>query len=211
MSRRGWSVGKGLDVLLVLCLLAPLSGCQTKVPVRVDREDLVTPAAPAGVTLTLLARAWDIRDKPRNHLGRHMFLGLPGPQVVPENGQLDRAISQAVGTALEASGYGVTVVEHLREAAGPVVVVQIDDLRNYLFALPWPIGWGWGRMQLSVHLVAPDGQEIWTARAQPNWGMMGALVYMAGFGMRVNSELEDNVNQILALISTDDFQRHIRR
>lgn len=211
MSRRGWSVGRGLDVLLVLCLLAPVSGCQTKVPVRVDREDLVTPAAPAGVKLTLLTRAWDVRDKPRNHLGRHMFLGLPGPQVVPENGQLDRAISQAVGTALEASGYGVTVVEHLREAAGPVVVVQIDDLRNYLFALPWPIGWGWGRMQLSVHLVAPDGREIWTARAQPNWGMMGALVYMAGFGMRVNSELEDNVNQILALISTDDFQRHIRR
>lgn len=211
MKRRPWSLRSGLHVLLALCLLAPLSGCQTRVPVRVDREDLIKPAAPAGLKVTLLTRAWDVRDKPKNHLGRHMFFGLPGPQVIPENGQLDRAIPVAVGTALEAAGYAVTVVEHLREAAGPVVVVQIDDLRNYLFALPWPIGWGWGRMQLSVHLVAPDGQELWAAKAQPNWGMMGSLVYMAGFGMRVNSELEDNVNQILGLISTEDFRRHIRR
>jgi hypothetical protein len=196
---------------LALSLVASLTGCQTSVPVRVDREDLIKPAVPAGLKVTLLARAWDVRNKPRNQVGRHMFLGLPGPQVVPKDEQLDRAIPRALHTALEASGYSVTVVEHLREAAGPVLVVQIDDLRNYLFALPWPLGWGWGQMQLSAHLVAPDGQERWAAKASPSWGLMGSLVYMAGFGMRVESELTDNVNQILALISSEDFQRHLRR
>jgi hypothetical protein len=211
MKPQRWRHMKSLSLLLAFSLFALQIGCQTSVPVRVNPKDLIKPAVPAGLKVTLLARAWDVRNKPRNQVGRHMFLGLPGPQVISENEQLDRAISRAVHAALEASGYSVTVVEHLREATGPVLVVQIDDLRNYLFALPWPLGWGWGQMQLSAYLVAQDGQKLTAAKALPNWGLMGSLFYMTGFGMRVESEITDNVNQIMTLISSDDFQQHLRR
>lgn len=204
-----WRRARVLTCIVGLFLILQLNGCQTSVPLRVDGNELEKPQAPAGLQIMLLARARDIRDKPRNQVGRHLFFLLPGPQVVPEEDLLDRAIPKAVQTALQASGYTVTMVGKLREAKGPVAVVQIDDLRNYLFTLPYPLGWGWGRMQLSLHLLTPDGKEIWVGKTERDGGMMASLFYMSGFQRRVQKDLKTNLNQIITMVSSDEFKKHL--
>lgn len=193
-----------------LLLMVSLGGCQTSVSVRVDDDDLAKPAAPANLKVTLLSKARDIRDKPRDQVGRHFFLFMPGPQVRPEEERLDRAISRSVKTALEVSGYSVTTVDRLRDATGPVVVAQIDDLRNNLFIFPYPLATGWGKMRLSVHVLTPDGKELWAGATEGHWGVMASLFYMAGFEMRVQSDLKANLNQIIAMVSSEEFKKQIR-
>ncbi|MBI5410998.1 MAG: hypothetical protein HZA21_03300, partial [Nitrospirae bacterium] len=180
----------------LLLLMVPLGGCQTSVSVLVEDEDLATPAAPANLKVTLLSKARDIRDKPRDQVGRHFFLFMPGPQVKPEEGRLDQAIAKNMKTSLEVSGYSVSMVDRLRDATGPVIVVQIDDLRNNLFIFPYPLATGWGRMRLSVHVLTPEGKELWTGATEGHWGVMASLFYMCGFEMRVQSDLKANLNQI---------------
>lgn len=199
-----------LVLVVWLLLMIPLSGCQTSVSVRVDDDDLAKPAAPANLKVTLLSKARDIRDKPREQVGRHFFLFMPGPQVRPEDERLDRAIARGVKTALEVSGYSVATVDRLRDATGPVVVAQIDDLRNNLFIFPYPLATGWGKMRLSVHVLAPDGQELWAGATEGHWGVMAALFYMAGFEMRVQSDLKANLNQIIAMVSSEEFKKQLR-
>ncbi|TAJ10257.1 MAG: hypothetical protein EPO61_03150 [Nitrospirae bacterium] len=193
-----------------LLLMVPLGGCQTSVSVRVEDEVLAKPAAPANLKVTLLSKARDIRDKPRDQVGRHFFLFMPGPQVKPEDERLDRAIAKSVKTALEVSGYSVATIDRLRDATGPVVVVQIDDLRNNLFIFPYPLAAGWGKMRLSLHVLTPDGKELWADVTEGHWGVMAALFYMAGFEMRVQSDLKANLNQIIAMVSSEEFKKQIR-
>ena len=195
----------------LLFLIVPLSGCQTSVSVQVEDQDLESPTALANLKVTLLSKARDIRDKPRDQVGRHFFLFMPGPQVKPNEERLDRAIPRNVKVALEASGYAVTMVDRLREATGPVVVVQIDDLRNYLHTLLYPLGVGWGKMRLSLHVLTPDGKELWAGATEGHGGFMASLFYMAGFEMRVQSDLKANLNQIIAIVSSEDFKKQIRR
>jgi len=199
-----------LALVGLLLLMAPLSGCQTSVSVLVADEDLAKPAAPANLKVTLLSKAWDIRDKPRDQVGRHFFLFMPGPQVKPEKERLDRAISKSMKTALEVSGYSVATVDRLRDATGPVVVVQIDDLRNNLFIFPYPLATGWGKMRLSLHVLTPEGKELWAGTTEGHWGIMASLSYMAGFEMRVQSDLKANLNQIIAIVSSEEFKKQIR-
>lgn len=195
----------------LLFLMLPLSGCQTSVSVRVEGQDLESPTVPANLKVTLLSKARDIRNKPRDQVGRHFFLFMPGPQVKPDEERLDRAIPKNVKAAFEASGYAVTMVDRLREATGPVVIVQIDDLRNYLHTLLYPLGVGWGKMRLSVHVLTPDGTELWAGATEGHWGLMASLFYMAGFEMRVQSDLKANLNQIIAMVSSEEFKNQIRR
>lgn len=196
----------------LLLLILPLSGCQTSVALRVEDKDLAKPTDPANLTVSLLSRARDIRDKPRDQVGRQtvsLFM-LPGPQVELEEGRLDRAISRNVKTALEISGYTVAMVDRLHEATGPVVVVQIDDLRNYLFSWLYPIGIIWGKMQLSLHVLAPDGRELWANTTEGHWGLMASLFYMSGFETRLQSDLKANLNQVIAMVSSEEFKKQIR-
>ena len=194
----------------LLFLMLPLSGCQTSVSVQVEDQDLERPTAQANLKVTLLSKARDIRDKPRDQVGRHFFMLMPGPQVKPDEDRLDRAIPKNVKTALEVSGYAVTVVDRLRDATGPVVVVQIDDLRNYLHTVVYPLGVGWGKMRLSVHVLTPDGKELWAGATEGHWGLMASLFYMSGFKTRVQSDLKANLNQIIAMVSSEEFKKHIR-
>jgi hypothetical protein len=194
----------------LLFLMVPLSGCQTSISVMVEDQDLERPTAPANLKVALLSKARDIRDKPRDQVGRHFFMFMPGPQVKPDEDRLDRAIPKNVKTALEASGYSVTVVDRLREATGPVVVVQVDDLRNYLHTVVYPLGVGWGKMRLSVHVLTPDGKELWASATEGHWGLMASLFYMSGFEMRVQSDLKVNLNQIIAMVSSEEFKKQIK-
>ncbi len=192
-----------------LLLMVPLGGCQTSVSVLVEDEDLAKPAAPANLKVTLLSKARDIRDKPRDHVGRHFFLLMPGPQVKPEEGRLDHAIAKNMKTALEASGYSVSMVDRLRDATGPVVVVQIDDWRNNLFMFPYPLAAGWGKMRLSLHVLTPEGKELWAGATEGHWGVMASLFYMCGFEMRVQRDLKANLNQIMTMVSSEEFKKQI--
>lgn len=193
----------------LLFLMFPLSGCQTSVSVQVEDQDLERPTAQANLKVTLLSKARDIRDKPRDQVGRHFFMLMPGPQVKPDEERLDRAIPKGVKTALEASGYSVTMLDRLREATGPVVVVQIDDLRNYLHIF-YPLGVVWGKMRLSVHVLTPDGKELWAGATEGHWGLMASLFYMSGFETRVQSDLKANLNQIIAMVSSEEFKKQIK-
>lgn len=194
----------------LLLLIVPLGGCQTSVSVLVEDEDLARPAAPANLKVTLLSKARDIRDKPRDQVGRHFFLFMPGPQVKPEEGRLDHAIAKNMKAVLEVSGYSVSTVDRLRDATGPVVVVQIDDLRNNLFIFPYPLATGWGRMRLSVHVLTPEGKELWAGATEGHWGVMASLFYMCGFELRVQSDLKSNLNQIMTMVSSEEFKKQIR-
>jgi len=195
--------------MLLCVLILPLNGCQTRVAVQVPDYQLTKPPVPSDIKVTLLSKARDIRDKPRNQIGRHFFIVLPGPQVEPREGPLDRDIPKAVQQALEVAGYTVTMVDRLHDAPGPVVVAQIDDLRNYSFAF-YPLGIGRGRMQLSLHVVTSDGKELWSGKTNPNGGMIISGFYMSGFITRIHQDLKDSLNQIVAMASTEEFKKHIR-
>lgn len=197
----------------LLFLTIPLNGCQTSVAVRVEDSELTKPTAPAGLKIALLSRAKDVRSKPRDQVGRQTVSlpMLPGIQVTPEEGRLDRVIPRSVQSALQVSGYTVTLVDKLRDATDPVVVVQIDDLRNYLFSWLYPLGIVWGRMELSLQVMTPDGKELWKGKTEGHSGLMASLFYMSGFETRVQSDLKANLNQIIAMVSSDEFKRQIRQ
>ena len=196
----------------LLFLMLPLSGCQTSVSVQVEAfKDWRDPWLPANLKMTLLSKARDIRDKPRDQVGRHFFMFMPGPQVKPDEERLGSSHSQGREDHLEVSGYAVTIVDRLRDATGPVVVVQIDDLRNYLHTVVYPLGVGWGKMRLSVHVLTPDGKELWTSATEGHWGLMASLFYMSGFEMRVQSDLKvDYRNKMVVMVSSEEFKKQIK-
>jgi hypothetical protein len=66
-------------------------------------------------------------------------------------------------------------------------------------------------MRLSVHVLTPDGTELWAGATEGHWGLMASLFYMAGFEMRVQSDLKANLNQIIAMVSSEEFKNQIRR
>lgn len=201
-------------VLLSIVLLASviMVGCQTSVPLLRDDEALLKPISPANLNLNLLSRAKDVRSQGVNQVGRHTIslLMIPGPMVTTETEHLDEGISRNVKAALELAGYSVRVVDHVEQARGPVLVVQIDDLRNYLFSWLYPIGVVWGKMELSLHLMNPDGRELWTGNTPGHGGVGGSLLYMAGFEGRVKNDLTANLNQVIEMVSSDEFKYAVR-
>jgi hypothetical protein len=187
-------------------------GCQTSVPLLRDDEALVRPMSPANLNLNLLSRAKDVRSQGVDQVGRHTItlLMIPGPTVTTETEHLDEGISRNVKAALELAGYSVRVVDHVDQARGPVLVVQIDDLRNYLFSWVYPIGVVWGKMELSLHLMNPDGSELWTGNAPGHGGFGGSLLYMAGFEGRVRRDLTANLNQVIEMVTSEEFKNAVR-
>jgi len=199
---------KGLFLFLFL-FSAALTGCQTTVAVEVDDSDIIKPATPVGLPIALLSKAKDVRDgQGIDQVGRHTIslLMIPGPTVTTERQHLDDAIASGVKQVLTKAGYEVTTVERISDGKGPVLVAQIDDLRNYLFSWMYPLGIVWGKMELSLHLMSPDGKELWTANADGSGGIMASLLYMSGFETRVQGDLKDNLNQIGVIVTSDQFK-----
>lgn len=102
------------------------------------------------------------------------------------------------------------MVDHVDQARGPVLVVQIDDLRNYLFSWVYPIGIVWGKMELSLYLMNPDGKELWKGNAPGHGGFGGSFLYMAGFEGWVKSDLTANLNQVIEMVTSDEFKNAVR-
>lgn len=206
-------MSKLLRATLLVGTIGFLTSCQTAIPVQVDRGALIAPKVPANLKVNLLSRAKDIRSAGVDQVGRHTIslLMIPGPSVTTEQEHLDEAISNQVREALAASGFTVTPVDKLDQARGPVVVVQIDQLRNYLFSWLYPLGLVFGGMELSLHLMSPDGRTLWTANMEGHGGMMASLFYMSGFETRVTSDLTANVNQIIQALTSEQFRAELQK
>jgi len=173
---------------------------------------LLTPSSPAEMEINLLSKAEDVRSQAMNQVGRHTFtiFMIPTFRVDTKREPLDEAIAESVKMALETAGYTVNLVDRVQEASGPCLVVQVDKLRNYLFSWLYPLGVVWGDMRLSLHLMQPDGQEIWDASTRGHGGLMLSLLYMSGFQTRVRSDLEANMNQVIDLVTSQEFESRLR-
>jgi len=195
-------------LLFLVVFISILTGCQTFVPIKVYKEDLIKPTAPTNINITMLSKAKDMRSQFHNQVGRHTIslLMVPGPIVESEQEPLDVAIANRVKESLRSFGYTITTVDKLDQANGPVLVVQIDDLRNYLFSWIYPLGVVWGKMQLSLHLMTPDAKLLWKTNLEGGGGIMPSFLYMCGFETRVTSDLTKNMNQLITALSSNEFR-----
>ena len=202
-----------LSLAFLLGAWIALSGCQTSVPVQVEKEDLIKPKSSANLKFTMLAKAKDVRSQGVDQVGRHTIslLMIPGPTVTTETEHLDEAIANRVRETLTSYGYTISTVDKIDQGKGPVLVIQIDDLRNYLFSWVYPLGFVWGKMELSLHLMSPDGTELWKANLEGSGGIGASIFYMAGFEGRVKSDMTANVNQIVEVVSSKEFADQLQK
>ena len=203
---------KTLSTMLLAAVLF-LAACQYTTPIRIRERKLKLKGEPANTSIFLLSKAVDARKKPTDRVGKHLitFFMIPGPHVVAAGGvHLDEAVANHTKTALETAGYTVTTVDHIEDALGPVLVVQIDDWRNYNYGWIWPIAFIWGKMNATVLLVSPQEDMIWKAQTKGHGGYWMNLVPW-GFGMRVKSDLTANLNQIIEICSSNEFKDALRQ
>ena len=201
---------KKLTKLSVIgCIFLILVGCQTTVPIAIKTDEIVKPNTKTDLHLTLLSKAKDARLQAPNQVGRHTIslLMIPGGMVTSEPEEhLEEAIVNRLTEALNSTGYSVTHVDRAIDSKSPVLIVQIDDLRNYLFSWFYPLGIVWGKMNLSLHLMSPSGTELWRANLEGHSGVMPSLLYMSGFETRVSNDLTVNINQAIEAISSEQFR-----
>ncbi|MBM4311949.1 MAG: hypothetical protein FJ119_13515 [Deltaproteobacteria bacterium] len=196
---------RNLFLLVVVGLIA--AGCQMAIPVEVNQNKLIRTTPPTGMQLTMLSQAKDARSGyGRDQVGRHTWsvFMIPGFTVSSDE-PLEVAIARRTRESLKSIGYDVLTVDKIQEAQGPVVVIQIDTLRNLLFSWLYPLGVTWGHMRLSVHLMSPEGDDLWQAHLKGDSGMGASLLYMSGFKTRVRNDLTTNVNQIVEILSSREF------
>ncbi|MCX7113049.1 MAG: hypothetical protein NTX45_23620 [Proteobacteria bacterium] len=190
-----------------------LVGCQMNVPIDIYKEDIIKPNTRTDSKLTILSKAKDARSQAPDQVGRHTIslLMVPGITVSAEPEEhLDEAIVNRLNESLSSVGYNVSLVDRVKDSNSPVLVVQIDDLRNYLFSWGYPLGIVWGKMELSLHLMSPHGTELWKANLEGHGGIMASLIYMSGFGTRVKSDLTANINQAIEAISSEEFRKALQ-
>lgn len=194
-------------IIISLGLLVYLSACAGTAPINIGRLNSLQTAN--DMDITMLSKAVDARSGPSDKIGRHTIslLMIPGPSVFAEGTHLDEAVANHAITALKKAGYRVSTVFFLEDSEGPVLVVQIDDLRNYEFTWLYPIGVLWGKMDMTVLLMSPNGDTLWKAQTAGHGGMWGSFIYMTGFGTRVKSDLTANLNQIIEICSSSEFKQ----
>jgi len=203
-----------LSITSLICFLAVcFIGCQTSIPIAVDKDRIEKPSTPPDVTLTLLSKAKDVRPQDQNQVGRHTIslLMIPGPKVESGKEELSAAIVNRTFETLTSLGYNVRLVDKLEEAKGPVLVLQMDQLRNYLFSWTYPLGLTWGKMELSLHLMTPDAREVWKTNLEGSSGVVPSFLYMSGFESRVTSDLTENMNQLIRVVSSPEFKEQLRK
>jgi hypothetical protein len=191
-----------------------LVGCQTTIPITVDRDKLMKPTSPPNIKLTMLSQAKDARSGyATSQVGRHTLsiLMIPTFRTTSDNESLESGIANRTKEILTSLGYTVSTVDKLNESKYPVLVIQIDYLRNLLFSWLYPLGLTWGHMQLSLHLMTPSGEELWKANLEGGSGIMPSLFYMCGFESRVRDDLTENENQLIKEISSNEFTAQLKK
>lgn len=186
-------------VALVAC------GCQTTVPIRLG--NLPGQATATGKTVTMLSKAADARSNPSDQVGRHtisVFM-IPGPGVYARGGHLEDVIATHCRTGLQKAGYAVTTVDRVADASGPVLVPQLNYVRNYCFTWLWPLGLTFGKMRLSLILFSPRQEVLWKSDLDGRSGFGVSLVYMAGFGTATKMEMTGSVKEVMEVCSSPEF------
>jgi hypothetical protein len=187
-------------------LLTVTTGCQTMVPISASSMDPIEGlnATPVNV----LQEVTDARKKKTNQVGRHTFTVFMIPTIpVFEENSLHKGVGEALSSALNQAGYKATVVEKVDQADGPVLNVQIDSMRNYLFSWLWPLGLTGGRAKMTPVLFDNEGNVLWKGKPCVAWGGCPSLIYMTGFETSVGMEVGSIFRQILAQMGTEDFRK----
>jgi hypothetical protein len=196
--RIAWVAAAGLLAFLAC-------GCQMTVPLRVG--NLPTSATPVNKSLILLSQASDARKNPSDQIGRHtisVFM-IPGFGVFARGGHIEDAVSIHCKTGLEKAGYTVTTVDRVSEASGPVLVPQLNYVRNYCFTWLYPLALTFGRMRLSLVLFSPRQEVLWKADLKAQGGFGASLLYVAGFGTATKFEMTGSIKEVMRVCSTPEF------
>jgi len=188
----------------VLFILALSSGCATTA--RLTADPMPRLSNPTPKNLTVLAEATDARRNRSDQVGRHTFtvFMIPTFGVFAED-PVEKMVGGLFVEALKQSGYQVNTVEKLGEASGPVLSVQTDSIRNYLFSWLYPLGLTGGRAQLTPVLFGNDGKILWKGRSCAAWGGCPSLIYMCGFDTSLNLEMSSIMRQIMNQINSKEF------
>lgn len=182
-----------------------MCGCQTAVPLKLGN----LPPAKRTVRkeLIMLSKATDARKTPSDQVGRHtisVFM-IPGPGVFTSCGHVEDVIAAHSKVGLEKAGYSVSTVEHLEDANGPVLTVQINYIRNYCFTWLYPLGVTFGKMQLSLVLFNQEKNVLWKTDLKSRSGFMPSAFYMSGFGTATKMQVTASVEEIMAACTSPEF------
>lgn len=195
-----WCVGTMFMSVLLLG-----SGCQTSVVVKASPMKKFAEPNPA--ELCVLKEATDARsNKTKRHIGRQTFTVFMIPTIsVQSDDHIKDAVGKVFVDALKESGYKVDVVTALDQSEGPVLVLQVDSIRNYLFSWLWPLGLTTGRSKMTPILYDNKGEILWQGQANSGWGFCPSLVYMAGFETTLKSEMNSCMRQVVGQLNSPEF------
>ncbi len=183
------------------------SGCQTSVYVKASPVKRL--AEPKSAALCVLKEATDARsNKPKRHIGRQTFTIFMIPTISVQSEDLIKdAVGKVFVQALKESGYNVEVVTALDQSDGPVLVLQVDSIRNFLFSWLWPLGLTTGRSHMTPILYDNQGKILWKGDLCSGWGFCPSLVYMAGFETSLKSEMNSCLKQVIVQLNTSEFNK----
>ena len=191
-------------VLLVPVAMAVTSGCQTAVPIKASALPRISEPKPQ--SLCVLKEATDARKNKSDHVGRHTFTVFMIPTISVESREpLGKEVGKVFTEALTQSGYEVRQVAALDEADGPVLVIQVDSFRNYLFSWLWPLGLTGGRAKLTPYVFGSDGKVLWKGEPCVAWGGCPSAAYMAGFETTVKMEMSSIMRDVVVQFRTPAF------
>lgn len=198
----------GFMMMLVPVAMVITSGCQTTVPIKAGAMQRISEPKPK--SLCVLTEATDARKKKSDHVGRQTFSLFMIPTFsVQSDDPLGKEVGKVFSEALNQSGYEVNPVATLDEADGPVLAIQVDSCRNYLFAWVWPLGLTGGRSKLTPIVFGGTGKVLWKGEPCVAWGGCPSLVYMAGFETTIKQEMTSIMRQVVAQLNNPEFVKAI--
>ena len=186
-------------------VLAFACGCQTTVPIRLG--NLPEPTSQVRGKIAMLSKAADARKTPSDKIGRHTIslLMIPGPGVYSQGEHVEDVVAGHCRTGLEKVGYSVETVNSVDATNAPVLVPQINLIRNYSFTWLWPLGLTFGKMRLSLVLYGTNNQVVWKKDLSGKSGFMASLVYISGFGTAVKTEMTGSVKEVMKVCASPEF------
>ncbi len=195
------SLSGGLSVCAALILS---SGCATTA--RIESAPVQRLQSPAPASITVLKEALDGRRNKSDQVGRHTFTVFMIPTVgVFAEDPVEKSVGDLFTDVLKQRGYQVSVVEKLGTTSKPVLAVQVDSIRNYLFSWLWPLGLTGGRAQLTPVLFSEDGKILWKGKPCAGWGGCPSVIYMCGFETSIYLEMSSVMRQIADQLSSQEF------
>lgn len=196
------------QLVVVLSVVMLGSGCATSA--RITARPMSPLTTPSPKSLSVLQKATVTRNVQGDRVGRHTFTIFMIPTFpVHAEGRLDAAVGSLLIDALRQAGYDVKVVQQLGQTNEPVLALQVDSIRNYLFSWLYPIGITFGRATCTPTLFAPDGTVLWQGSICSGGGGSPSLLYMCGFDTSIKSEMTAVLRDVIAELQTPGFRQAV--